>query len=186
MAGYRLVTKFEMIAPIDRVWAALARPEDWVGRWAEVVDWDVLVARAGIVDARHRFALRASRLATLRFETRITHARRPDLIEWDVTGDVVGRGRWELDDLDEITFGRNAWEVRTTLPWLNLVAPAARRAYARRHLTLARACIGALADHVGADPLAIHASTSRAQRHRFANVALRLGPGASGGGRPRG
>jgi hypothetical protein len=179
MADYRLATRFEITAPIHRVWSALSRPEIWVSGWGEVTD--VLALEPGAPHhegARHVFNLKPLRFATLQFETEITRARAPDIIEWEVSGDLEGRAAWELDDLDEITIGRNIWDIRTTPAWLNAVAPAARSIYRRRQDGLMRRGLEALASHLGAGLLTVHTSAYRPERHRFADLALRVGPGA--------
>jgi hypothetical protein len=179
MADYRLVTRFEITAPIQRVWSALSRPEIWVSGWGEVTD--ILALDPGAPHhegARHLFRLQALRFATLRFETEITRARAPDIIEWEVSGDLEGRAGWELDDLDELTIGRNTWEVRTTPAWLNAMAPAARSVYRRRQDGLMRRGLEALAAHLGANLLSVYTSAHRPERHRLAGLALRVGPGA--------
>jgi hypothetical protein len=181
MADYRLTTRFEILAPITDVWSVLTRPEVWIEGWGDVLDSATIAAHpsSAPVGVRHSFRLRAHQLATLRFHTRIVRADAPYLIEWEVTGDVEGTASWELDDLDEITIGRNVWSVRTRSAWLNALAPAARRVYRHRQDDLMRNGLEALATHLGADLLAVHTSSHRPERHRLAGLALRVGPGAS-------
>lgn len=178
MADYRIITRFEMTAPIAEVWASLARPEDWVTRWDEVSDVvSVDPGRPDRVGARHAFRLQPLRFTTLSFETEIVRSRAPDIIEWEVSGDLEGRASWELDDLDELTIGRNVWEVRTTPSWLNALAPAARTTYRRRQQGLMRSGVQALASHLDASLVSTATSTHRPEKHRMAGLALRVGPG---------
>ena len=39
-------------------------------------------------------------------------------------GELAGTGRWSLEQQGEVTTARYRWEVATTRPWMNLLAPA--------------------------------------------------------------
>lgn len=80
MTALRRMT-IEVIAPIERVWQALATADGW----------HVTAAGDG--------------------EVGVVSSRTPDRVTWHVTGRVRGVVEWELDDLDAITFVHGQWEV---------------------------------------------------------------------------
>jgi hypothetical protein len=50
----------------------------------------------------------------------------PRELELRAEGELAGTGRWLLDQQGDTTTVRYLWDVRTTKPWMNLVAPIAR------------------------------------------------------------
>jgi hypothetical protein len=62
----------------------------------------------------------------LAFEATITRVDPPRELELQAEGDLAGTGRWELQQQGDVTTVRYRWDVQTTRPWMNLVAPAAR------------------------------------------------------------
>jgi len=49
------------------------------------------------------------------------------------TGELEGEGRWRLSEEDGITTVRYEWDVSTTKPWMNLLAPLLKPAFAWNH-----------------------------------------------------
>ena len=66
----------------------------------------------------------------LTFEATTTRSLPPQDQELRAEGELAGTGRWSLDQHGEVTTVRYHWEVRTTRPWMNLLAPLARPLFA--------------------------------------------------------
>jgi hypothetical protein len=65
------------------------------------------------------------------------------------TGDLVGTGRWEFSETEPgSTKDLYFWDVATTNPILNLVAPLAKRELARNHEQVMANGFAALRPHV--------------------------------------
>jgi hypothetical protein len=62
----------------------------------------------------------------LAFEATITRSVPPRDQELRAEGELAGTGRWQLAQQGEVTTARYTWDVRTTRPWMNLLAPVAR------------------------------------------------------------
>ena len=60
------------------------------------------------------------------FEATITRSVAPREQELRAEGELAGTGRWSLEQQGEVTTARYRWEVATTRPWMNLLAPVAR------------------------------------------------------------
>jgi hypothetical protein len=73
--------------------------------------------------------------ASLRARVRHAHDRieRPHALEGEASGELEGTGRWRLFESDGATAVLYEWTVRTTRPWMNLVAPVARPIFAWNH-----------------------------------------------------
>jgi polyketide cyclase/dehydrase/lipid transport protein len=69
----------------------------------------------------------------LEFDTRITRVERPQLMEGQASGELAGTGLWRIYEEDGVTAAVYEWNVRTTAPWMNLLAPIARPVFAWNH-----------------------------------------------------
>ena len=59
------------------------------------------------------------------FEVTTTRVEQPHLLEADAVGELDGVGRWRLYEQDGVTAVLYEWNVSTTKPWMNLLAPVA-------------------------------------------------------------
>ena len=84
-----------------------------------------------------------------RFEPRITHVELPHLIEADADGGLAGTGTLALlrRRATAVTY---EWNVRTTRPWMNAIAPVARPIFRWNHNTVMHQGGRGLADLLGA------------------------------------
>ena len=69
----------------------------------------------------------------LAFDMRTTRVERPRLMEGEADGELSGTGRWRMFEQDGVTAVVYEWNVRTTEPWMNLLAPVARPFFAWNH-----------------------------------------------------
>ena len=126
-ADYHYVSTWQLQAPIDRVWAALSDLEQ-LPAWYPAVHQVQILAPGDDqgVGARVRYVLKGRLPMRLAFEASIARVDPPRELELRAEGDLAGTGRWLLDQQGEITTARYLWDVQTTRPWMNLVAPVAR------------------------------------------------------------
>lgn len=90
----------------------------------------------------------------MRFEARIIRIEPYDLIEADADGELAGTGRWRFFGKGETTVTYE-WNVRTTRPWMNLVAPVARPVFRWNHNVVMHQGGEGLAGLLGARLLAV-------------------------------
>ena len=88
------------------------------------------------------------------FRTRITSIERPFLIEAEADGELAGTGRWRFFDGRD-TAVTYEWNVRTTRPWMNLLAPVARPVFRWNHNVVMHQGGQGLANLLGARLLAV-------------------------------
>jgi hypothetical protein len=64
---------------------------------------------------------------------RLTRVEPLALIEGEAVGELSGTGRWQFTDEGDSTRVRYDWNVKTTKPWMNLLAPVARPVFKWNH-----------------------------------------------------
>ena len=60
------------------------------------------------------------------FEVTTTRVERPHLLEGHAVGELEGVGRWRFYEQDGVTAVLYEWNVATTKPWMNRLAPLLR------------------------------------------------------------
>jgi uncharacterized protein YndB with AHSA1/START domain len=136
MAEYRFLTAWCLDAPIEAVWEALYASEAWPEWWKGVERVVVLEPgdeqRVGQVG---RYTWKSLLPYRLEFEMRTTKVEPPHLMEGEAQGELAGIGRWRLftDGDGASTAVLYEWNVHTTRPWMNLLAPLARPVFAWNH-----------------------------------------------------
>jgi uncharacterized protein YndB with AHSA1/START domain len=127
MADYHYVSTWQLQAPIERVWTAISELEH-LPTWYPAVE-EVQTLAPGDeqgVGSRVRYLIKGRLPMRLAFEATIARVVPPRELELRAEGELAGTGRWLLDQQGDTTTVRYLWDVRTTKPWMNLVAPVAR------------------------------------------------------------
>ena len=147
---YRFRTAWVIEAPVEPVWEAIYDAERWPEWWPgveSVVELDPGDERKVGSVSRQRWR---SRLPYgVEFETRTDVVERPHLIEGITSGELQGRGRWRLFERDGVTAVLYEWDVATTAPWMNRLAPLLRPAFRWNHDAVMRGGGAGLARRVG-------------------------------------
>ena len=138
MATYRFLTTWVLDARPEGVWNAIYEIERWPEWWRGVEE--VIKLREGDEHDhgavfRHRWRSRIPYAVEFEVETtRVEHGR---LIEAEARGKLAGTGVWRFwhGSAVAVTY---EWNVRTTLAWMNAVAPVARQAFEWNHHAIMR------------------------------------------------
>ena len=127
MADYHYVSTWRLQAPIEQVWGALNDLEHLPTWYSGVQEARELTpGDAQGVGRRVRYVIKGRLPLRLAFEATTTRSLPPRDQELRAEGELAGTGRWSLDQHGDITTARYHWDVRTTRPWMNLLAPLAR------------------------------------------------------------
>jgi uncharacterized protein YndB with AHSA1/START domain len=155
MASYSFLTTWILDAPREEVWDAIYEIERWPSWWRGVRKVEKLEHGGDDgIGALYRHEWRSVVPYPVRFETRITRIELPHLIEADADGELAGTGRWRFFGGRE-TAVTYEWNVRTTRPWMNVLAPVARPIFRWNHNVVMHQGGQGLADLLGADLLAV-------------------------------
>ena len=131
-AEYAWVDEWDVDAPRDAVWDALADARSYPDWWRPVYleaesDGPPAVGRT----SRQRFRGRLP--YTLRTSSTLVRLDRPRELVADVTGDLAGRGAWTLTEVGGRTHVRFVWRVRAERPFIRALTPLLRPAFSRNH-----------------------------------------------------
>jgi len=155
MASYSFLTTWILDAPREEVWDAIYEIERWPSWWRGVRKVEKLEHGGDDgIGALYRHEWRSVVPYPVRFETRITRIELPHLIEADADGELAGTGRWRFFGGRE-TAVTYEWNVRTTRPWMNVLAPVARPIFRWNHNVVMHQGGQGLADLLGAELLAV-------------------------------
>ncbi len=134
MAGYRFLTSWLLECERERAWEVLQDAVRWPEWWSGVVSVDELdPGGENHVGGRYRIAWRSRVPYPLEFEFGVDEVESPRLMAGTARGELEGTGRWRLFEENGVTAVLYEWNVATTKPWMNLVAPLARPIFAWNH-----------------------------------------------------
>jgi uncharacterized protein YndB with AHSA1/START domain len=152
---YEFLTTWLLAAPRERVWDAIYESDAWPQWWRGVIEADREAPgdEAGIGQIG-RYVWRSKLPYNLEFRMETTRVERPHLLEGHASGELEGTGRWRLFEDDSSTAVIYEWNVHTTRPWMNLLAPIARPIFALNHDWVMRNGGTGLASLLGCDLLA--------------------------------
>jgi len=133
-AAYTFVTIWTIPALIERVWAELMAPEQWPDWWRGVERVETLrPGDAEGVGAVRRYTWRSRLPYRLSFALETTRVEPCHLIEGRASGELEGRGLWQLSAADAGTRVQYDWQVAVTKPWMKILEPVARPVFEWNH-----------------------------------------------------
>ena len=135
MAEYAFLTTWLLESPREPVWEALHDQASWPSWWRGVEEAGELSRPAGGEDIGtvSRMVWKSLLPYRVEFEVTTTRVERPHLLEGHAVGELEGTGRWRLYEQEGVTAVLYEWNVRTTKPWMNLLAPLLRPAFEWNH-----------------------------------------------------
>jgi uncharacterized protein YndB with AHSA1/START domain len=134
MAKYSFVTVWRVAAQPEHVWDAIAHPLAWPSWWKGVESVEELEAGAeNGLGALHRYTWKSALPYRLAFDMRVSTVDEPRLLEGTASGELAGTGRWTFTPEPGGTLVRYAWDIETTRPWMNVLAPLLRPAFEWNH-----------------------------------------------------
>lgn len=134
MAYYEFETDWRLRAPLLDVWNAIAAPDRWPQWWDGVVAAELVRPGNGQgIGAVRRLTWRSRLPYTLTFDVEVARVEPMALIEGRATGELEGTGTWRLASDGDLTSVHYSWHVRTTRPWMNLLAPLLRPVFRWNH-----------------------------------------------------
>jgi hypothetical protein len=134
VADYSFLTTWLLDAPRERVWEAIYDQESWPHWWRGVEEAsEVRPGNEDGVGTVSRMVWKSLLPYRVEFEVTTTRIERPHLLEGDAVGELSGIGRWRLYEQNGVTAVLYEWNVATTKPWMNLLAPLARPFFEWNH-----------------------------------------------------
>ncbi len=151
MAEYRFLTTWLLDAPRRRAWDELHDAASWPEWWkgVERVDQHEAGDEQG-VGSRYTIAWRSRIPYPLEFEFHVEEVEEPHRMAGRAFGDLEGTGVWRLWEEGGLTAVVYDWDVVTTKPWMNVLAPVAAPVFRWNHDVVMRQGGEGLARRLGA------------------------------------
>jgi ribosome-associated toxin RatA of RatAB toxin-antitoxin module len=131
---YRFKTDWEFNAALPRTWSIVLDLQRYPERWKNFRHVRLLSGDGQSVGSTAECVVRGSLPYSLRYTIEVINVQRHQSMDLFSTGDLVGTGRWEFVELAPARCRATYyWDVATTNPILNLLAPLARRFMAQNH-----------------------------------------------------
>jgi hypothetical protein len=105
-------------------------------------------------DERYRIAWQSRIPYELEFEFTVRDLDEPRSMRGDAAGALTGTGHWRLFEHAGVTAVTYEWNVRTTKPWMNVLAPVAAPIFEYNHNVVMRWGGEGLAKRLGCNLLA--------------------------------
>lgn len=150
MAEYQFSTVWRVEASLQEVWDVFSHPDQWPEWW--VCLEQVIEIKSGDrqgIGALHRYTWKGALPYRLTFDINVLNILPCYRLEGEASGEVEGRGIWSFSDYGEETIVRYDWHVRTTLRWMNYLAPLAAPVFRWNHDTVMREGAKGLARKLG-------------------------------------
>jgi len=134
MAEYAFLTTWLLECGREPVWEAIHDQERWPQWWRGVEEAEeVKAGENGDVGSVSRLVWKSLLPYRVEFEVTTARVERPHLLEGHAVGELEGVGRWRLYEQDGVTAVLYEWNVATTKPWMNAMAPLLRPAFEWNH-----------------------------------------------------
>jgi hypothetical protein len=147
---YHFVTDWRFKAPLPKVWSVVLDIEHYPGWWKNFRRATITRGDGKSVGSVIECEVRGSLPYSLRYALEVLEADEYRHLLLRSTGDLIGTGRWEFAEAESEIRAVYYWDVATTNPILNLVAPLAKGALARNHEQVMANGYAALRPHVEA------------------------------------
>lgn len=135
MAEYAFLTTWLLDSPRQAVWEVIHDQARWPEWWRGVEEAEELSRPPGGEDIGtvSRMVWKSLLPYRVEFEVTTTRVEHPHVLEGHAVGELEGVGRWRLYEQGGITAVLYEWNVQTTKPWMNLLAPLLRPAFEWNH-----------------------------------------------------
>ncbi|AHN77194.1 SRPBCC family protein [Pandoraea pnomenusa] len=134
MNEYHFLTLWRLTAPLNEVWDTIRDVDHWARWWPCVREVRTLdPGDADGVGAVRELTWHGALPYSLTVETRVTHVEPMREVRSVASGEAQGTGVWRFDTEGAITVVRYAWDVHTTRPWMNKLAPLAQPLFRWNH-----------------------------------------------------
>jgi polyketide cyclase/dehydrase/lipid transport protein len=131
---YHFRTDWRFSAPPARVWKVVMDLERYPSIWRDFPSVRLVRGDGRSVGSAFACVTRGSLPYSLRYVLEVVHFDEPRSAVLRSSGDLVGTGRWEFSETETgTTLATYYWDVATTRPVLNLIAPLTRRYLERNH-----------------------------------------------------
>ena len=152
MADYHFTTMWEFTASPGRVWDYVGDPIRWTDFWPGLKDVRLLDGPgAGGEGSTYLFVFKSFLPYELSLEGHVVSSEPPHLLVIETVGELEGTGTFHLEvPAKGIARTSLKWDTRTTVLWMNVVAPLMRGLFEWNHDFLMKQAGNGLAERIDA------------------------------------
>lgn len=134
MASYNFVTIWRIEAPLEDVWKEIYHTEYWPEWWRGVISVEELKEGDDLgVGSIRRYTWKTKLPYKLIFDIETVRVEPMTYLEGISSGELDGKGIWQLSEGGDNTIVRYDWNVNTTKLWMNILAPIASSLFEWNH-----------------------------------------------------
>ncbi len=149
---YHFITKWQIKAPVEKVYNAIYESNDWSNWWKSVLSVKDIVSgkERGIGDIKE-YKWGTPLGYKLSFNMELTQREDNKLLAGEAKGELEGTGIWYFSMKDYITYVEYHWTVATTKEWMNLLSFMLKPAFKYNHDAVMRSGAIGLAKKLNAE-----------------------------------
>ena len=149
---YSFLTVWELRnTSLEEAWKTIKAVEDWPQWWKGVEQ--VKTRKEGDADGIGKvstFTFKSALPYRLTFDSELVQLEKYRMMKGKATGELEGTGTWFFQMKDDIVHIEYHWQVRTTRPWMNFLAPVLKPAFKWNHDTVMQWGLEGLAERLQA------------------------------------
>jgi hypothetical protein len=131
---YYFVTKWQIKAPLEKVWNIIEKGEDWPQWWKGVEEAEVLYeGNSDDIGKIIHYSVKSFLPFMLSFDYTVTEKQTYKMISGKASGDLEGTGVWTFDESNGITHVQYIWDVASTKKIVNLLSPMLKWFFSYNH-----------------------------------------------------
>jgi uncharacterized protein YndB with AHSA1/START domain len=140
MSDYDFVSVWNIDAPLPAVWELIKDADTWPEWWPGALsNVELTPGDADGIGSIRRSVWKSRLPYKLEFDSELVRIEAQRLIEVGAFGHLEGRGSWHFAEIDQrSTRVQYDWTVKTTKPWMNLLAPVAKPFFRCNHDVIMR------------------------------------------------
>ncbi|MBI5880034.1 MAG: SRPBCC family protein [Chloroflexi bacterium] len=140
MTDYSFVTRWQIAAPLERVWDVIVDSPNWPQWWRAVARVQMLSEGDPpmFLGRDLRLTWRTQLPYGFTFDIKLTRIEPLHIIEGQARGELEGTGLWTFTRDGAGTLLQYDWTVRTNVPWMNTFAPLLKPAFVYNHNVVMR------------------------------------------------
>lgn len=149
---YSFVTRWQINAPIEKVWDAIYESTEWPKWWKGVLNVQVLdKGRPNGVDGVRRYTWKSALPYKLSFDMRLTERQDLKQLHGIAFGELEGEGTWLFEQIGDSCYVQYNWDVFTNKAWMNYLSFLLKPAFKFNHDVVMRWGAKGLAKKLGAE-----------------------------------
>ncbi|XZF16010.1 SRPBCC family protein [Chitinophagaceae bacterium MMS25-I14] len=131
---YSFITKWQIKAPIAKVWDALYHSEEWPEWWKGCIQAERIAdGNSYAIGSVWRYTWKGFLPYKLSFDICVTDRQEHKMLRGTASGNLTGTGTWLLEENGAVTDVVCYWNVRTSKVWMNYLSFLLRPVFKLNH-----------------------------------------------------